>query len=209
MDDLLEQGSEAWKRARAGSVGASSIADMMAQTKSGWGASRANLMARIIVERLTGEPQESYVNAAMQHGTDTEPQARSAYSFMRDVDVVEVGLVRHPTIAGAHASPDGLVGDDGLVEIKCPQTATHIETLLSGVVADRYVKQMQFQMACTGRAWCDFVSFDPRLPGDLQMFIKRVPRDDAMVAEIEDAVRLFIMETEAKLRKLETLRVAA
>jgi hypothetical protein len=125
------------------------------------------------------------------------------------VDVVEVGLIRHPTIAGAHASPDGLVGEDGLVEIKAPQTATHIETLLSGVVADRYVKQVQFQMACTGRAWTDFVSFDPRMPGDLQLWMKRIPRDDAQIAEIEDAVRFFIMETEAKLRKLEALRVAA
>ena len=210
MDDLaLLQGSTEWRLARAGSVGASSIADLMAKTKSGWGASRANLMARIICERLTGEPQESYVNAAMQHGTDTEPQARSAYAFMRDVDVVEVGLIRHPSIAGAHASPDGLVGEDGLLEIKCPNTATHIETLLSGEVADRYIKQMQFQMACTGRAWTDFVSYDPRLPGDLQVFIKRIPRDDALIAEIEDAVRFFILETEAKLRRLAELRVAA
>lgn len=210
MDDLaLLQGSTEWRLARAGSVGASSIADLMAKTKSGWGASRANLMARIICERLTGEPQESYVNAAMQHGTDTEPQARSAYAFMRDVDVVEVGLIRHPSIAGAHASPDGLVGEDGLLEIKCPNTATHIETLLSGEVADRYIKQMQFQMACTGRAWTDFVSYDPRLPGDLQVFIKRIPRDDALIAEIEDAVRFFVVETEAKLRRLAELRVAA
>lgn len=210
MDDLqLVQGSEAWRLARAGSVGASSVADLMAKTKSGWGASRANLMARIICERLTGEPQESYVNAAMQHGTDTEPQARSAYAFMRDVDVVEVGLIRHPSIAGAHASPDGLVGEDGLLEIKCPNTATHIETLLSGEIADRYLKQMQFQMACTGRAWTDFVSYDPRLPGDLQVFIKRIPRDDALIAEIEDAVRFFVVETEAKLRRLAELRVAA
>ena len=210
MDDLqLVQGSEAWRLARAGSVGASSVADLMAKTKSGWGASRANLMARIICERLTGEPQESYVNAAMQHGTDTEPQARSAYAFMHDVDVAEVGLIRHPSIAGAHASPDGLVGEDGLLEIKCPNTATHIETLLSGEIADRYLKQMQFQMACTGRAWTDFVSYDPRLPGDLQVFIKRIPRDDALIAEIEDAVRFFILETEAKLRRLAELRVAA
>lgn len=208
MEDMI-QGTDEWRRARAGSVGASSIADLMAQTKSGWGASRGNLMARIIVERLTGEPQEAYVNPAMQWGTDTEPQARSAYSFMQDVDVVEVGIVYHPTIEGSHASPDGLVGEDGLVEIKCPQTATHIDTLLSGAIADRYVKQMQFQMAVTGRAWCDFVSYDPRLPGDLQLFVKRVLRDDAMIAEIEDAVRFFLIETEAKLHKLQSLRVAA
>ena len=145
----------------------------------------------------------------MRWGTDTEPMARSAYSLLRDVDVTEVGLIRHPTIEGAHASPDGLVGNDGLVELKCPNTATHIETLLAGTVADRYVKQMQFQMACTGRAWCDFVSFDPRMPGDLQMFVRRVPRDEAQISEIEDAVRHFLMEVNAKLRKLEALRAAA
>lgn len=205
----LVQGSDDWKRARAGSVGASSIADLMAKTKTGWGASRANLMARLIAERLTGEPQDAYQNEAMRWGTDTEPMARSAYSLLRDVDVTEVGLIRHPTIEGAHASPDGLVGNDGLVELKCPNTATHIETLLAGTVADRYVKQMQFQMACTGRAWCDFVSFDPRMPGDLQMFVRRVPRDEAQISEIEDAVRHFLMEVNAKLRKLEALRAAA
>jgi putative phage-type endonuclease len=208
MDDLV-QGTEEWRRARAGSVGASSIADLMAQTKSGWSSSRANLMARIIVERLTGEPQETYQNEAMRWGNDTEPQARNAYAFMRDVDVVEVGLIRHPAIAGAHASPDGMVGDSGLLEIKCPLSATHIDTLLSGTVDGRYIKQMQFQMACAERAWCDFVSFDPRLPGDLQTWMTRVHRDDDMIAEIEDAVRLFLMETEAKLRKLDALRVAA
>lgn len=209
MDEILIQGSEEWRLARAGSVGASSIADLMAQTKSGWGASRANLMARIIVERLTGEPQESYQNEAMRWGTETEPQARSAYAFMQDAEVQEIGLVRHPTIKGAHASPDGLVGDDGLVEIKCPQTWTHIETLLSGHVADKYYKQMQFQMAVTSRQWCDFVSFDPRLPADLQLFVSRVMRDEPAIAEIEDAVKLFLMETEAKLRRLEALRAAA
>lgn len=205
----IVQGTDEWRQARCGSIGASSIADLTAQTKSGWGASRANLMARIIAERLTGVPAESFTNAAMQHGTETEPQARSAYAFMADVDVVEVGLIRHPTIEGTHASPDGLVGDDGLVEIKAPNTSTHIETLLSGKVADRYVQQMMWQLACTGRQWVDFVSYDPRLPGDLQLFVKRFPRDDARIAELEDAVRLFLMETNAKLAKLNALRVAA
>lgn len=204
----LEQGSPEWHRARAGSVGASSIGDLMASTKSGWAASRANLMARLIAERMTGEPTEGFTSAEMRHGTDTEPLARSAYSFLRDVDVVEVGLVLHPTIVGAHASPDGLVGDDGLCEIKCPNTSTHIETLLSGAISSRYVKQMQFQMACTGRAWCDFVSFDPRMRGDLQIFVRRVPRDDAAIAEINDAVSGFILEMEAKIRRLDALVAA-
>lgn len=209
MDDMI-QGSPEWHAARCGSVGASSIADLTATLKGGgYGASRANLMARIIAERLTGVPQESYTNEAMRWGTETEPQARSAYAFMADVDVTEIGLVVHPTIDGSHASPDGLVGDDGLVEIKCPSTATHIDTLLSGKIADRYVQQMLWQMACTGRAWCDFVSFDPRMPGDLQLFVQRVHRDAARIAEIEDAVRLFLLETQAKITKLTALRAAA
>lgn len=204
MLDLL-QGSPEWLQARAGSVGASSIADMLATTKSGWGAGRANLMARLVVERLTGVPSESFTNDAMRWGTETEPQARAAYAFMRDVDVVEVGIVPHPTIVGSHASPDGLVGNDGLIEIKCPQMATHIETLLSGKVPEKYVLQMLWQMACTGRAWCDFVSFDPRMPEHLQMFVSRVVRDDKRIGEIEDAVRMFLAEVATKVRKLEAL----
>jgi putative phage-type endonuclease len=210
LEEDAPQGTEAWKAARCGSIGASSIADLTATLKGGgYGAGRANLMARIIAERLTGVPQDSYVNEAMAWGTATEAQARSAYAFMADVDVVEVGIIRHPTIPAAHASPDGLVGYDGLVEIKAPQTATHIETLLSGKVADRYVQQMQWQMACTDRQWCDYVSFDPRMPGDLQLFIKRFPRDDARISELEDAVRLFNLETQAKIVRLTALRNAA
>ena len=174
-----EQNSAEWLAARCGSLGASSIADMVAKTRTGWGASRFNLAARIVCERLTGTPQESYTNAAMQWGHDTEPQARAMYEFMRDVAVQQVGLVLHPSINKSHASPDGIVGDDGLIEIKCPNTATHIETLLSEDVEGKYVKQMQWQMACCGRAWCDFVSFDPRLPAEMQMFVQRVARDDA------------------------------
>jgi putative phage-type endonuclease len=127
-------------------------------------------------------------NAAMQHGTETEPLARAAYEARHDVLVDEVGFVPHPSIIMAGASPDGLVGDDGLIEIKCPNTATHIETLLSESVPNKYYTQMQFQIACTGRKWCDFVSFDNRLPTELQMFVKRVPRDEMYIKLIEDVV---------------------
>jgi len=197
-----EQNSAEWLAARCGSLGASSIADMVAKTRTGWGASRFNLAARIVCERLTGTPQESYTNAAMQWGHDTEPQARAMYEFMRDVAVQQVGLVLHPSISKSHASPDGLVGDDGLIEIKCPNTATHIETLLSEDVEGRYVKQMQWQMACCGRAWCDFVSFDPRLPAEMQMFIQRVPRDDEFIAELEREARLFLSEIDKTIATL-------
>lgn len=197
-----EQNSAEWLAARCGSLGASSIADMVAKTRTGWGASRFNLAARIVCERLTGTPQDSYTNAAMQWGHDTEPQARAMYEFMRDVAVQQVGLVLHPSINKSHASPDGLVGDDGLIEIKCPNTATHIETLLSEDVEGKYVKQMQWQMACCGRAWCDFVSFDPRLPAEMQMFVQRVPRDDEFIAELEREARLFLAEIDKTISTL-------
>lgn len=197
-----EQGSPKWHAARCGSLGASSIADMTARTKSGWSASRANLAARLVCERLTGAPQESYTNAAMAWGTETEPQARAMYEFMSDIVVEQVGLVLHPHIAKSHASPDGVIGEAGLLEIKCPNSATHIETLLSEDIDGRYIKQMQWQMAVCERSFCDFVSFDPRLPGEMQILIKRVHRDDAMIAELEKEARAFLAEVDQTISKL-------
>lgn len=198
----LVQGTEAWKLARCGSLGASRMADAVARTKTGYGASRANLMAELLVERLTGVPTEGYTNAAMQWGTEKEPEARAAYEFKADVDVAEIGIVKHPTIPGTHASPDGLVGDDGMVEIKCPNTATHVETLLGDEIAGKYVTQMQWQMACTGRKWCDFVSFDPRLPESMALFVKRVHRDDKRIAELETEASAFLAELDGKVADL-------
>jgi putative phage-type endonuclease len=199
---MSEQGTDAWRRDRLGKATASRIADVIARTKSGWGASRANYCAQLIVERLTGEPQDTYTNAIMQHGIETEPRARTAYQFWQDVEVTEVGFVAHPTIAMAGASPDGLVGADGLVEIKCPLTATHIDTLLNRMPAGKYVTQMMFQMACTGRAWTDYVSYDPRLPEHMQLFVKRIHRDDEQIAALEKEVMIFLLEVEAKLADL-------
>jgi putative phage-type endonuclease len=200
----LVQGSEEWKLARCGSLGASRLADAVARTKTGYGASRANLMAELLVERLTGIPTEGFVSSAMQWGTEKEPDARAAYEFRSDVEVSQVGIVLHSTIAGTHASPDGLVGNDGLIEIKCPGTATHVETLLGDEIPGKYVTQMQWQMACTGRAWCDFVSFDPRMPESMALFIKRVQRDDVRIAELELEARKFLAELEAKVSDLRT-----
>lgn len=198
----LIQGSEEWLRARCGKVTASRVADVIARTRTGWGASRKNYLAELIAERLTGVPAATYTNAAMQWGSDTEPQARAAYEFFTDATVIEVGLVPHPTIAMAAASPDGLVGDDGLVEIKCPNTSTHIETLLTKSIADKYQVQMLWQLACTGRQWCDFVSFDPRMPEHLRMFVKRVERDEKRIAELEYQVVMFLAEVDDTLAKL-------
>lgn len=196
------QGTPEWHAARAGRVTASRIADMMARTKTGYGTSRVNYQAELIAERLTGAVAESYTNAAMKHGTETEPQARDAYQFFTDRTVKEVGFVIHPTLDMAGCSPDGLVAEDGLVEIKCPNTATHLETLLSAAIPDKYIKQMQFQMACTERAWCDFVSFDPRLPTRMQMFVQRVPRDPVFIREIEQEIVVFLLDLDKKLTQL-------
>lgn len=208
----MEQGSTEWIEARLGRVTASRIADVMARTKSGWGAGRANYKAELVAERLTGAAGDSWQSPAMRWGIETEPLARDAYAFFKGVEVKEVGFVPHPAIDMTGASPDGLVGADGLVEIKAPNTATHIDTLLNGTVPDKYVKQMQWQMACTGRAWCDFVSFDPRLPESMQAYIERFPRDDAAIAEIETAVADFLAEvdeTVAALRAKFERRAAA
>jgi putative phage-type endonuclease len=201
----MEQKSEEWFAARLGKVTASRVADVIAKTKTGYSASRENYMAQLVVERLTNTQAESYTNAAMQWGTDQEPFARAAYEFQQNVLVDETGLVDHPTIEMAGASPDGLVGEDGLVEIKCPNTATHIDTLLNQTVPAKYITQMQFQMACTGRQWCDFVSFDPRMPQKAQIFIKRVPRDDAFIKEIESEIKKFLAEVSAKVDQLNKL----
>jgi putative phage-type endonuclease len=201
----MEQRSDEWFAARLGKVTASKVADVAARTKSGYSASRANYMAQLICERLTGQRQEVFTNADMQHGTDTEPLARAAYVFYSGNDVSEVGLIDHPNIAMSAASPDGLVMDDGLLEIKCPKTATHIDTLLGGSIEGKYITQMQWQMACTGRAWCDFVSFDNRLPEELSYFCQRVMRDDKYIAKLESEVKTFIGELEAKIESLKSL----
>ena len=198
----MEQRSEEWFAARCGSVTASRTADVMATTKTGYSASRANYMAQLITERLTQTPTEGFTSAAMLHGTETEPQARMAYELMTGEAVVETGFVPHPTIAGFGASPDGLVGSDGLIEIKCPNSATHIETLLAGKVPSKYMIQMQVQMMCCGRDWCDFVSFDPRMPGDMNFWMQRVFADPAMQEDISAEVIKFLGDLEMKLQQL-------
>ena len=198
----MEQRSTEWFNARLGKVTASRVADVIAKTKTGYSTSRENYMAQLVCERMTSTQGESYNNAAMQWGTDQEPLARAAYEAAKDVLVDEVGFITHPTIIAAGASPDGLVGDDGLIEIKCPNTATHIDTLLSNKVPSKYNTQMQWQMACTGRKWCDFVSFDPRMPEGLQIFIQRVDFDEQYVKMLEAEITEFLGELETKIERL-------
>jgi len=202
MIEMIEQRSDAWFEARIGKVTASRVADVIAKTKTGYSATRDNYMAQLVCERLTGQKGESFTNAAMQWGTETEPLARAAYESLQDVLVEEVGFVSHHTIDMAGASPDGFVNDDGLIEIKCPNTATHIETLLTQTVPGKYNTQMQFQMACTDREWCDFVSFDNRLPAELQLFVKRVPRDNMYIRLMEEEIVKFLNELDIKIAQL-------
>ena len=201
----VEQRSDAWFSARLGKVTASRVADVIAKTKSGYSASRDNYMAQLICERLTGQQGESFTNAAMTWGTETEPLARSAFEAYADVMVEEVGFVPHPRIRDSGASPDGLVGAEGMLEIKCPNTATHIQTLLDRKVPEKYITQMMWQMACADRPWCDFVSFDPRLAERHQLFIKRINYDPEMVNLLENSVIQFLGDVDLKIQQLESL----
>ena len=205
----LTQGSPEWHQARLGKVPASRISDVAAKIKTGWGARRAKYMGELIAESLTHEPTPSYINAAMQHGTDTAPQAAAAYAFYTDAELELVGFVDHPKIDQAGCSPDRLIGKDGLVEIKCPQTSTHIDTLLGSSIPKKYIDQMQWQMACTKRKWCDFVSFDPRMPPETQLFIQRVERDKERIKELEEMVVEFLTEMNEKIDRLTKLEKAA
>jgi len=203
---MIEQRSEEWFAQRCGKVTASRIADLMAKTKTGWGASRANYKAQLVAERVTGNVAESYINNAMQWGIDTEPQAVAAYEALRLCEVAPAPFVDHPSITLAGASPDGFVGDLGLLEIKCPNTSTHIDTMLSGKIARKYLLQIQWQLACTGREWCDFVSFDPRVGAELSLWVKRIERDNELIVEIEQAVVDFLDEIAETVSKLEQLK---
>ena len=204
----MEQRSEEWFKARLGKVTASRVADVVARTKTGYGASRANYMAELVCERLTGRATESFSNAAMAWGTETEPAARDAYSARTGELVTEVGFLCHPVIHQAGASPDGLVGTEGCVEIKCPTTAHHIQYLMDREPPQKYFYQMQWQMACAKAQWCDWVSYDPRMPEKLQLLVVRIPRDEDCIRMLEAEVQLFLDELDAKVNKLKEIENA-
>ena len=190
----IEQRSEAWFQARLGKVTASAVADVLAKTKTGVSASRVNYLIKLAIQRVTGQIEESYTNEAMQWGIDNEDQARVAYEVASGNFVDQVGFVDHEIIDWFGCSPDGLVDTDGLVEIKCPNSATHWEYFKTKEVPKKYFIQMQAQMSCTGRKWCDFVSFDPRMPERSQLLIIRVPRDNTFIDLMETEVMEFLIE---------------
>lgn len=206
---MIAQGSPEWFLQRLGKATASRIADIVAQTKTGYSASRESYAVELALERITGQRGESFSNSFMQWGTETEPQARVAYEAFTGRVVNEVAMLPHPTIEMSGASPDGLIDLDGQLEIKCPAQATHLKTLLSRKPAGKYITQMQWQMACTERQWCDFVSFDPRFPAHLQLCIIHIERDDKLIASLETEVSKFLTEVSKMVDDLNNLKALA
>lgn len=202
----MEQRTEEWYNIRLGRVTASRVSDVLAQTRTGPSTSRKNYMMELMVERMTNRKQESYTNTYMQHGIDNEPIARAAYEKVIDGLVHEIGFVMHPVIPMFGCSPDGFVGDDGLCEIKCPNTAQHVDAILNGFPS-RYQAQVQAQMACTERLWCDFVSYDPRMPDDMQMVRIRVKRDNQYIESMESEVEGFLGELDELVATVSSTKI--
>jgi putative phage-type endonuclease len=197
-----EQRTDEWFQQRLGKVTASNLHKVLAKTKTGYGADRGHYMTQLVLERITGNRAEGYTSAAIQWGIEQEQFARAAYEAYRGVLVEEVGFIPHPTIAMAGASPDGLV-EGGMVEIKCPESKTFLEVILSNnPVESKYFAQMQWQMRCADRPWCDYVVFDPRFPPKAQLFIVRVNRDDRWIEEAETEVKKFLAEVDEKVQAL-------
>ncbi len=202
---MTEQRTEDWFAERLGKVTASALHKVLSKTKTGYGADRGNYLTQLVLERITGQKAESYTNAAMQWGIEQEPAARAAYEASRGVFVTEVGFIPHPTIPMAGASPDGLV-EDGMVEIKCPDSKTALEAWLSkNPVEGKYYAQMQWQMRCADRPWCDYVVYDPRMPAKAQLLVVRVNRDDRWIGEAETEVRHFLAEVDEKVQSLKAI----
>jgi putative phage-type endonuclease len=199
----LEQQTPEWLQMRIGCVTGSRMADVMAKLKrkDGEAQCRADYKAEIVCEILTNRSMGHYISPAMQWGLDNEIFARNAYEVAVE-SIEQVGFALHATIQRLGASPDGLVGADGLVEFKCPNTTTHLEYVIAGEVPAEYHWQMLCEMACTERSWCDFVSYDPRLPKHLQLFVRRFHRDDARIAEMEVEVNQFLVEVGEKIETL-------
>jgi len=198
----VEQGSDLWKQLRLGHVTASNMADVMSKGKAGEAIGRYKYKIRLVAERMTNTPQESYSNAAMEWGIQNEEHAAKAYEAAFNVQTQKTGFWLHPEIRWLGVSPDRLIGEDGLIEIKCPNTTTHLDYIFSGKVPAEYVKQIQCQLWVTDREWCDFVSFDPRLPTRNQLFVVRAKRDEKLMREMEVEVTQFLEEVNKLIARL-------
>ena len=207
---MIEQRTEAWFQSRLGKVTASRISDVIAKTKTGVSTSRQNYLIQLVSERLTGKKGDSFVNQYMLDGIEREPIAKALYEKLHNVTVTEVGFFDHPTIPNSGASPDGAVNAEiegkfaGLIEIKCPIETTHTNTLMSKTVPNKYIPQIQWQMASVSPnvKWVDFVSYNPNFSEDLQLFVTRVERDDEYITSLEVEVKQFLEEVEATILKL-------
>ena len=201
------QGDGTWLMERTGRVTASRVNDVVSKLKNGnYPEARQSYKMELLTEVLTGNAAEHFVSMAMDWGITQEPVARAMYELRTGVEVERIGLVVHPTIERSSASPDGTIGDAGLIEIKCPTTATHLQYVLNETIPGEYLHQCMWQLACTGREWLDFVSFDSRLPEDFNLLIVRMYRDDAIIAEMDREVEKFIAELNAMADKLLKLR---
>lgn len=197
------QGSAAWLQGRLGKITASRMEDVIKRLKSGAeSAARRDYKLDLIAERLSGRSEDHYVSPEMEWGIDNEQYARAAYEIGCDVMVDQVGFVLHPTMNFSGGSPDGIVGKDGLIEIKCGKTTTHLKWMQAGIVPEEHQAQIQWNLCCTGRQWADFISFDPRLPEGLRIFVVRMLRDDKRIAEMEEEVVRFNDEIEFALKGL-------
>lgn len=199
---MIEQRTEEWFTERLGKVTASRISDVLAKIKTGEASARREYRMELVIDRLTGKRRETYCSASMQWGIDHEEEARLSYAFVTDRDVQLVGFLNHPDIPMAGASPDGLVDVDGIVEIKCPNTATHVEYILGGAIPKEYQDQMLWQMEVAKRKWCDFVSYDPRVPQHLRLFVKRFYFDEERVSNMRDDVIIFLAEVDDIVNRL-------
>jgi len=199
----LKQQTPEWLKARIGKCTGSRVKDALSFLKNGQPSQkRKDYLTDVVTERLTGFAVEHYVTPAMQWGIDTEEYASSAYEVVSGNDVEEVGIAEHPSIPMFSASPDRYVGNDGIVEIKCPITTTHVEWMMAGLIPEEHLWQLTAEMACSGRKWVDFVSFDPRLPPRNQVFIRRLLRDEERIAFMEAGVIQFLSEVDAMVAKL-------
>lgn len=199
MSDFKEilQGTPEWHQARLGCLTASRANDAVAGKTT---AAYQNYLWQLVAERLTGQQEDSYTNADMQRGTEKEPIARAAYEAHTGNFVTQTGFWLHPTIQWLGASPDGLVGDDGLIEIKCPRTSTHLQYRKANKPPTKYTRQMMVQLMCTGRKWVDFVSFDDRLPTDRQLFIVRFEPKQEDLDELQKSLIEFLAEVEKECK---------
>ncbi|AQX28205.1 MULTISPECIES: lambda exonuclease family protein [unclassified Bartonella] len=202
----MKQRTAEWFQAHLGKVTTSNIYNLLNKTAKGLPTSKyEEYKIKLMTERLVGEISHSYTTSAMQRGIEYEEDALKEYAFIYDTEVTQCGFIQHPTIQMVGASSDGFVGENGLVEIKCPRSVNHLRFWITEKIKPEYLAQMHFQMACTGRQWCDFVSYDPRFSGQsahLRLKVQRIHRNDEQIEAINQAVETFLEEIEQEIKQI-------